>query len=82
MSDYPQLFGMDLSGWDGDVPDPAEFQPLEALVLVVGLNSEGDSCYATLTTDNMTRLTALGLVTEQQRALLDWSANERWSGSE
>lgn len=78
MAEYPQLFGMDLSAWDGSVPDPSEFQPLEALVLVTGLNGEGESCYVTLTTDNMRRMEALGLVTEQQRALLDWAATERW----
>jgi hypothetical protein len=74
---YPQLFGMDLSGWDGSQP-PSDFQPVEAIVMVEGLNGDGDSCYITLTTDSMRRMTALGMVTEQQRALLDWAATERW----
>lgn len=76
-----QLFGSDLTDWAGEEL-PETIQPLEALVLVKGMQTNGEMCWSTLTTDNLSRMEALGMVTEQQRALLDWASNERWDGSE
>lgn len=76
--EIPQIFGMDLSTWDGKVPAPDQFQPVEAFVIVTGLNSDGQECYAMLTTAGLTRTLALGLMTETTRALLDWATLERY----
>jgi hypothetical protein len=73
---YHQLFGSDLSTWDGN-PLPDGWQPLEALVLVKGINDDGWVSWATLTTDSLNKMEALGMLVEQQDALLSWARKTR-----